>query len=62
MILTVKILTGSPEQWQELECSAVKVLPRCEQCGNQFETVRTDAKYCSDRCRWNAQNDQRASR
>lgn len=60
MILTVKILTGSPEAWVEHQVSAIEIWKPCEQCGEKFETSNLEKKFCSPRCRWNAANGQRA--
>ncbi len=34
---------------------------QCAQCGVTFEAARSDAQYCSDRCRVNAHRAQRAA-
>lgn len=56
MILTVKILTGSPETWQEIEASAVEVFKQCAQCTTTFKTSNLDKKYCSEECSKSAAN------
>jgi hypothetical protein len=61
VILTVRILTGSPEAWQEVEASDLVVKKRCLQCEERFDTRNLDQKYCSTRCKWDAQNDRRSS-
>lgn len=60
MILTVKILTGSPETWVEVQASDVVLVKQCRRCDRTFDTDIKAKAYCSDECKWNAQHDRRA--
>lgn len=33
------------------QCELAKQLKRCEQCGSDFKAKRSDARFCSRRCR-----------